>query len=134
MIEQARPSAAPIGALTEIDVGFSVILSEHDGEEVMVGPCYCRSVGVSSAKGEHFACHRVVTIVAHLDDAGLLAAVEAGACGILRRAEALPERVAEAVHDTPQEMAQCRPTCSAACWLRWDACTTGSSSATGPTP
>lgn len=36
MIEQSRPAAAPIGALTEIDVGFSVILCEHDGEEVMV--------------------------------------------------------------------------------------------------
>lgn len=36
MIEQSRPTFAPIGALTEIDVGFSVILSEQDGEEVMV--------------------------------------------------------------------------------------------------
>ena len=42
-------------------------------------------------------CPRVVMIVTHLDDAGLLAAVEAGACGILRRSEAMPERVAEAV-------------------------------------
>ncbi len=42
-------------------------------------------------------CPRVVMIVTHLDDAGLLAAVEAGACGILRRADAMPERVAEAV-------------------------------------
>ncbi len=36
MIDQSRPPAAPIGALTELDVGFTVILSEHDGEEVMV--------------------------------------------------------------------------------------------------
>jgi DNA-binding NarL/FixJ family response regulator len=42
-------------------------------------------------------CPRVVMVVTHLDDAGLLAAVEAGACGILRRSEAVPERVAEAV-------------------------------------
>ncbi|MGI8751355.1 MAG: hypothetical protein ACR2MN_03415 [Acidimicrobiales bacterium] len=42
-------------------------------------------------------CPRVVMIVTHLDDAGLLAAVEAGVCGILRRPEAVPERVAEAV-------------------------------------
>lgn len=42
-------------------------------------------------------CPRVVMIVTHLDDAGLLAAVEAGACGILRRSEAVSERVAEAV-------------------------------------
>jgi len=40
---------------------------------------------------------RVVLVVTRLDDAGLLAAVEAGACGILRRSEAVAERVAEAV-------------------------------------
>jgi len=42
-------------------------------------------------------CARVVLVVTRLEDAGLLAAVEAGACGILRRSEACPERVAEAV-------------------------------------
>jgi DNA-binding NarL/FixJ family response regulator len=40
---------------------------------------------------------RVVMVVTRLDDAGLLAAVEAGACGILRRSEAAADRVAEAV-------------------------------------
>lgn len=40
---------------------------------------------------------RVVLVVTRLDDAGLLAAVEAGACGMLRRSEAVAERVAEAV-------------------------------------
>jgi DNA-binding NarL/FixJ family response regulator len=43
------------------------------------------------------ASPRVVLVVTRLDDAGLLAAVEAGACGMLRRTEAMPERVAEAV-------------------------------------
>jgi DNA-binding NarL/FixJ family response regulator len=42
-------------------------------------------------------CGRVVLVVTRLDDAGLLAAVEAGACGILRRSEAESERVTEAV-------------------------------------
>jgi DNA-binding NarL/FixJ family response regulator len=42
-------------------------------------------------------CQRVVMVVTRLEDAGLLAAVEAGACGILRRSEAVAERVAEAV-------------------------------------
>lgn len=42
-------------------------------------------------------CARVVMVVTKLDDASLLAAVEAGACGILRRSEAVAERVAEAV-------------------------------------
>ncbi|PZS33497.1 MAG: DNA-binding response regulator, partial [Pseudonocardiales bacterium] len=31
------------------------------------------------------------------DDGGLLAAIEAGACGVLRRAEASPERLVTAV-------------------------------------
>lgn len=42
-------------------------------------------------------CPRVVLVVTHLDDAGLLAAVEAGVCGVLRRQEATAERLTEAV-------------------------------------
>lgn len=42
-------------------------------------------------------CARVVIVVTRLEDAGLLAAVEAGACGILRRSEAVADRVAELV-------------------------------------
>jgi DNA-binding NarL/FixJ family response regulator len=42
-------------------------------------------------------CPRVVLVVANLDDAGLMAAVEVGACGVLRRKEASPERLAAAV-------------------------------------
>lgn len=40
---------------------------------------------------------RVVLVVTRLDDGGLLAAVEAGASGILRRSEAVADRIAEAV-------------------------------------
>jgi len=40
---------------------------------------------------------RVILVVGHLDDAGLVAGVEAGACGLLRRREAVPERLVEAV-------------------------------------
>jgi DNA-binding NarL/FixJ family response regulator len=42
-------------------------------------------------------CGRVIVVVTKLDDAGLLAAVEAGACGILRRSEAVADRISEAV-------------------------------------
>ena len=42
-------------------------------------------------------CRRVVMVVTRLDDAGLLSAVESGACGILRRSEAVAERIADAV-------------------------------------
>jgi len=40
---------------------------------------------------------RVVLVVTRIDDGGLLAAIEAGACGVLRRAEASPERLVSAV-------------------------------------
>ena len=43
-----------------------------------------------------FRSPRVVLVVTRLDDTGLLAAAEAGACGMLRRAEAGPERLAAA--------------------------------------
>jgi DNA-binding NarL/FixJ family response regulator len=42
-------------------------------------------------------CPRVVVVATQLDDAGLLAAVEAGACGLLRRAEATPEQLFGAI-------------------------------------
>jgi DNA-binding NarL/FixJ family response regulator len=42
-------------------------------------------------------CPRVVLVVARLDDSGLMAAVEAGGCGILRREEARPERLVAAI-------------------------------------
>jgi DNA-binding NarL/FixJ family response regulator len=40
---------------------------------------------------------RVVVVVARLDDGGLIAAVEAGACGLLRRSEATPDMLTRAV-------------------------------------
>jgi len=36
-------------------------------------------------------------VVTHIDDTGLAAAVEAGVAGLVRRAEATPERLAKAV-------------------------------------
>jgi DNA-binding NarL/FixJ family response regulator len=42
-------------------------------------------------------CGRVVMVVTRLDDAGLLSAVESGACGILRRSEAVADRIADTV-------------------------------------
>ena len=42
-------------------------------------------------------CPRVVLVITHLDDAGLVAGVEAGACGLLRRADAIPERLVDAI-------------------------------------
>jgi DNA-binding NarL/FixJ family response regulator len=42
-------------------------------------------------------CPRVVVVVTQLDDAGVLAAIEAGACGLLRRSQALPRQLLSAV-------------------------------------
>ncbi len=42
-------------------------------------------------------CPRVVLVITRLDDSGLVAGVEAGACGLLRRGEAVPERLVEAI-------------------------------------
>jgi len=50
---------------------------------------------VRTAQRQHGA--RVVVVVSDCDDAGLLAAVEAGASGLLRRRDASPERLSAAV-------------------------------------
>jgi DNA-binding NarL/FixJ family response regulator len=42
-------------------------------------------------------CRRVLLVATRLDDGALLSAVEAGACGLLRRSEAVPGRLVEAV-------------------------------------
>ena len=39
----------------------------------------------------------VVVVASRLDDAGVLGAVEAGACGLMRRSEAEPERIVNAI-------------------------------------
>jgi len=42
-------------------------------------------------------CPKVILVVTKLDEAGLLGAIEAGACALLRRTEATPERLAATV-------------------------------------
>jgi DNA-binding NarL/FixJ family response regulator len=42
-------------------------------------------------------CQRVVLVSGRLDDAAVLAATEAGACGLLRRADARPDRLVTAI-------------------------------------
>ena len=42
-------------------------------------------------------CPKVVLVATRLDDKGLLAAIQAGACNLLRRADAVPERLVAAV-------------------------------------
>jgi DNA-binding NarL/FixJ family response regulator len=69
---------------SEIDTAAVAVVSTD-----VVDPEIARVIRAIQREG----CPRVVLVVAHLDDAGLLAAVEAGTCGILRRGEAVPERL-----------------------------------------
>ena len=43
-------------------------------------------------------CPRVVLVAGRLDDASVLEAIEAGACALLRRDQATPDRLSDAVH------------------------------------
>lgn len=71
---------APEGAAVVV-----VISDEVDDDAV-------RAARTLSRSGE-----RIVFVVARLDDAGMLSAVEAGASGLLRRSEATPDRLERAV-------------------------------------
>ncbi len=55
--------------------------------------------GVRTVKGiRHAGCNRVVVIATRLDDKGLLSAVEAGACALLRRGDAQPDKLVATIH------------------------------------
>ena len=64
-----------------------VVVDEVDDETTRVVKAIQRNNGIP----------RVVLVVTRLDDAGMLAGVEAGACGLLRRSDARPERLVEAI-------------------------------------
>ncbi|MGH8875298.1 MAG: LuxR C-terminal-related transcriptional regulator [Acidimicrobiia bacterium] len=63
-----------------------VVADEVDGETMRVIRAIQRN-----------GCPRVVLVAGRLDDGSLFAALEAGACGLLRREEATPERLVAAV-------------------------------------
>ncbi len=64
-----------------------VVVDEVDEETTRVVRAIQRNDGIP----------RVVLVVTRLDDGGMLAGVEAGACALLRRSEALPDRLLAAV-------------------------------------
>jgi DNA-binding NarL/FixJ family response regulator len=82
-----RPDVHVVDPAEHISTDVTVLVSDE------VDGATCTRIRARHRDG----CARVVLVVTRLEDAGLLAAVEAGACGILRRSEACPERVAEAV-------------------------------------
>jgi len=84
---RARPEIQVVdGNIDEAAVAL-VVVDEVDEEASRVVRAIQRNDGIP----------RVVLIVTRLDDAGMLAGVEAGACGLLRRSEALPERLVTAI-------------------------------------
>lgn len=77
------------------------VVDEADGDQARVAVIVVDEVddeAVSAIRRvQHDRGQRAIMVITRLDDAGLLSAVEAGVCGILRRSEAVAERVAEAV-------------------------------------
>ncbi|MDA8044559.1 MAG: response regulator transcription factor [Actinomycetota bacterium] len=82
-----RPDVLVLDPAEQLSADVTVLVSDE------VDSITCTRIRALHRDG----CSKVVVVVTRLEDAGLLAAVEAGACGILRRSEACAERVAGAV-------------------------------------
>lgn len=81
----------PRPEVTLLDAGderaaVAVVVADSVDEEV-----------VQMLRGLQRGSRRSVLVVTHIDDTGLAAAVEAGVTGLVRRADATPERLATAV-------------------------------------
>ena len=84
---RARPEIQIVDDDVDSAAVAVVVVDEVDDETTRVVKAIQRNNGIP----------RVVLVVTRLDDAGMLAGVEAGACGLLRRSEARPERLVEAI-------------------------------------
>ena len=84
---RTRPEIRVVDHDVDLATVAVVVVDEVDEEASRVVRAIQRNNGIP----------RVVLVVTRLDDAGMLAGVEAGACALLRRSEALPERLVEAV-------------------------------------
>lgn len=82
---RARPEVLVVDDLDGAAVAV-VVADDVDEETVRVVRAMQRN-----------GCPRILLVAARLDDTGLVAAVEAGVCGFVRRSEAVPERLAGAV-------------------------------------
>lgn len=78
-----------------------LVVDEADVDAAAVALIVCDEVDDETSRVikalQRNSCPRVVVVVTRLDDVGLLAAVEAGACGLLRRSEAVPEQLESAI-------------------------------------
>ena len=84
---RARPEIQVVDHDVDLAMVAIVVVDEVDEETTRVVRAIQRNNGIP----------RVVLVVTRLDDSGMLAGVEAGACGLLRRSEALPERLVESI-------------------------------------
>jgi DNA-binding NarL/FixJ family response regulator len=84
---RARPEISIVENDIDAAAVAVVVVDEVDDETTRVVKAIQRNNGIP----------RVVLVVTRLDDAGMMAGVEAGACGLLRRSEARPERLVEAI-------------------------------------
>lgn len=82
-----RPEVRLVGE-ADVDRAIVAVVATDDVDDATVA-----TVRALQRNG----CPRIVLVVGRLDDAAVLAAVEAGASGLLRRGDASPERLAEAV-------------------------------------
>lgn len=75
---------------------------EGDPDLAEVALIACERVDEATARTlralQRNGCPRLVAVVGQLDDAGVMLALEAGVCGLLRREEAKPEALVHLVH------------------------------------
>ena len=91
VLEDGRPEAAEV----------AVVITDEVDEDAVRRVRSLRRLGP-----------KVVVVATRLDDNGLVIAAEAGACGLLRRSEARPARLLDAVLTAAAGDGTC-PTCSA---------------------
>lgn len=84
---RARPEISVVDNDIDAAAVAVVVVDEVDEETTRVVRAIQRNNGIP----------RVVLIVTRLDDAGMLAGVETGACGLLRRSDAHPERLVSTI-------------------------------------
>lgn len=96
----ARDPVSHAGVASQLRPRPEVTLLDAGDEQAKVAVVVADSVDedtIQVLRSLQRGSGRSVLVVTHIDDAGLAAAVEAGVAGLVRRAEATPERLAKAV-------------------------------------
>jgi DNA-binding NarL/FixJ family response regulator len=84
---RARPELTLIDTVSEFSDAVCVVVGdEADADTLKL---------VRELRGR--GARQIILVLAHIDDTALFAAIESGACGLLRRREASPERLVTAI-------------------------------------